>query len=130
MNSRIDTDFGKHLRKHLTDSYPSLQNMDQIIAKRSEEAKEAYHDYLINGVEKNAAYKHAMNLLFQGYEFSKFEYVEEILLEYFPEKIDWRRRKRCIREYVVQLDTIFSQFEPNGTEPELRQSVIAYLSEN
>lgn len=130
LKSRIIQTFRQFLRDHLHENYASLPDVDSIIEDRCEVALKAYCDYQEKYRDSKRAYEHAMNILMQGYSFSKYDYVEEILLEHFPDKIEWRRRKRCIREYVAQLEPIFEQYEPDESNQGMRQKVIKYLAEN
>ena len=72
-------------------------------------AQKAYWDCLDRFRNKKVAQKYALDFLMQKYYFQKYEYVEEILLEHFPEKIDWHRE----RDLYVDWCLYWSQFSTN-----------------
>lgn len=120
-------DFSVFLSRYIDVNYPKLQDKEIVISQRNREAKTEFDKIFKQYQDIDIAYECAMEVLLTGIHFSKYDFIETILIEYFVGGICRKKRVCLIRQCILDLDSVFSNFELVESNERLKSVVYEYM---
>ncbi len=122
-------DFSAFLSRYIDLNYPRLPNKEIEILQRNRNAKAEFDKIFKQYRDFDIAYECAMEVLLTGIYFSKYDFIEIILIEHFVSGICRKNRARFIRQCILDLDSVFSNFELAESNEMLKSVVYEYMKQ-
>ena len=134
MCDNIETpDFKDYFREYLLINYAGIDNLDAIVEKRNEEAVKKFKEIYAQNRDKDTAYEMAIARLLEGYGFSKYDFLENILKNDLADRVEECETDGLCRRFIKECDPIFSKYpltidyEISSSNRALRSELAAYL---
>lgn len=125
---RWGPDYSRFFREYLEENYAALPDKEALVSERTERARNRFIEIYDRSGDLDLAYENAMLTLLDGYFFSKYDFIENILDRHFSERIDWTHRAGLIRRYIVELEPLFARFDLDDCNEALQNAVRHYLT--
>lgn len=102
----------KHLlRDHLRESFPQLAEDIKLINQRAKWAVNAYEGALAAGNSENQCLEIARYILFEGFHFSKFDTVLEVVCHEFTKLLPVGERRAFALKVMPLCEAVFARYE-------------------
>ncbi len=103
--------FINSLWRYLRENYPERADDMEFIYARGRLAKERFRELYDAGNDYATAYDKAVEILLEGYAFSKIEFIEEILMTDFAAFVDSSSVASLSQDILVAIEPIFDKYE-------------------
>jgi hypothetical protein len=87
----------------LIESFKDSQEYDTFIEQRANEALSQFESLTKEGVHQDSALESALATLKEGLLFSKFDCIDNIVHEYYPEIIDKLNKESEYKDFIISL---------------------------
>lgn len=130
------TYFTSRLTTLLVEDHPDLivtmgEEVESFIEARGDSAAQVFASEVKTGTPQDMALEKALEVLREGLNFSKYNTIEDILLEYYPEKLQPLSNDRERREYIINLvqkcEGVFSSYDLNVYNDKLQTELIGTI---
>lgn len=134
MCDNIETpDFKDYFREYLSINYAGLENPGILVEQRNAEAVREFETVYRQHGDKDTAYEMAVARLLEGYGFSKYDFMENILREELGPIPDEAEADRLCRRLIRECEPIFARYpltaddEISSSNRELGRELRAYV---
>ena len=103
--------FKQKLRNHLSDSFPQHADDTRLINQRAKWAFNAYDGALIAKNPEHQSLEIAEYILLEGFHFSKFDTVLEVVCNEFSELLSADERRPFSLKLLPFCEEVFARFE-------------------
>lgn len=103
--------FKQQLRDHLSESFPQLADDARLISQRAKWAFNAYEGALTAKNTESQSLEIANYILFEGFHFSKFDTVLEVVCNEFTELLPAGERRAFTLKIMPLCEPVFARYE-------------------
>lgn len=103
--------FKQRLREHLYESFPQLIDDIRLIDQRARWAFNAYEGALQGGNSESKSMEIAIYILMEGFHFSKFDTVVEVLGAEFSHRLPETEHRALALKLLPVCESTFERFE-------------------
>src|SRR5690554_211576 len=103
--------FRQQLRDHLRESFPQLAEDTRLINQRARWAVNAYEGALSAGNPENQCLQIANHILFEGFHFSKFDTLLDVLCHEFSHVLPEGELRPMAQKIFPLCEQVFAKYE-------------------
>lgn len=103
--------FKQRLREHLYESFPQLTDDIRLIDQRARWAFNAYEGAMHGGNSESKSMEIAIYILMEGFHFSKFDTVLEVLNSEFSDRLPQAEHRALALKLLPVCESAFERYE-------------------